>query len=196
MGNEKANSHWEAELPPKYDRVGIENFIRAKYEDKRWVPRNGTLRLSSGVRDEKSQESPASANWSGHHRSSFEQNHASPALPSKVAPVASRIPSQVILCYQSFPKQQSICQCETGRCASPQPPKVEPPVPKVVSPPQPQKSPAKVEATPPKVEKPSVAPPPKVDYATDLFNMLSMDGTIEKEPESSPNDDNAWDGLV
>ncbi|AQK71137.1 putative ADP-ribosylation factor GTPase-activating protein AGD5 [Zea mays] len=173
MGNEKANSHWEAELPPKYDRVGIENFIRAKYEDKRWVPRNGTLRLSSGVRDEKSQESPASANWSGHHRSSFEQNHASPALPSKVAPVASRIPSQ----------------------ASPQPPKVEPPVPKVVSPPQPQKSPAKVEATPPKVEKPSVAPPPKVDYATDLFNMLSMDGTIEKEPESSPNDDNAWDGF-
>jgi hypothetical protein len=32
MGNEKANSHWEAELPPNYDRVGIENFIRAKYD--------------------------------------------------------------------------------------------------------------------------------------------------------------------
>ena len=30
MGNEKANSYWEAELPPNYDRVGIENFIRAK----------------------------------------------------------------------------------------------------------------------------------------------------------------------
>jgi stromal membrane-associated protein len=82
-----------------------------------------------------------------------------------------------------------------GKQASPQPPKVEPPVPKVVSPPQPQKSPAKVEATPPKVEKPSVAPPPKVDYATDLFNMLSMDGTTEKESESSSNDDNAWDGF-
>ena len=26
-----ANSYWEAELPPNYDRVGIENFIRAKY---------------------------------------------------------------------------------------------------------------------------------------------------------------------
>jgi stromal membrane-associated protein len=82
-----------------------------------------------------------------------------------------------------------------GKQASPQAPKVEPPVPKVVSPPQPQKSLAKVEATPPKVEKPSVAPPPKVDYATDLFNMLSMDGTTEKESESSPNDDNAWDGF-
>ncbi|CAA3006909.1 probable ADP-ribosylation factor GTPase-activating AGD5 isoform X1 [Olea europaea subsp. europaea] len=32
MGNEKSNSYWEAELPPNYDRVGIENFIRAKYE--------------------------------------------------------------------------------------------------------------------------------------------------------------------
>ncbi|XP_066397899.1 ADP-ribosylation factor GTPase-activating protein AGD5-like [Miscanthus floridulus] len=173
MGNEKANGYWEAELPPNYDRVGIENFIRAKYEDKRWVPRNGTSRPSSGVRDEKSQESPASANRSGHgHRSSFEQNRGSLALPSKVAPVASRIPSQ-----------------------APQPPKVEPPVPKVVSPPQPQKSPAKVEATPTKVEKPSVVPPPKVDYATDLFNMLSMDGTAEKESESSSHDDNAWDGF-
>ncbi|OEL27103.1 putative ADP-ribosylation factor GTPase-activating protein AGD5 [Dichanthelium oligosanthes] len=171
MGNEKANSYWEAELPPNYDRVGIENFIRAKYEDKRWVPRNGTSRPSSGTRDEKSQESPASANRSGHgHRSSFEQNRASPA-PSKTAPVASRMPSQA------------------------SPPKVEPPVAKVVSPPQPQKSPAKVEATPSKVEKPSVAPPPKVDYATDLFNMLSMDGTNEKESESSSNDDNAWDGF-
>ncbi|CAN6219248.1 unnamed protein product [Urochloa humidicola] len=171
MGNEKANSYWEAELPPNYDRVGIENFIRAKYEDKRWVPRNGTSRPTSGVRDEKSQESPASANKSGYgHRSSFEQNRASPA-PTKIAPVASRMPSQASA------------------------PKVEPPVPKVVSPPQPHKSPAKVDATPPKVEKPSVAPPPKVDYATDLFNMLSMDGTTEKESESSSNDDNAWDGF-
>lgn len=31
MGNEKANSYWEAELPRNYDRVGIEHFIRAKY---------------------------------------------------------------------------------------------------------------------------------------------------------------------
>lgn len=33
MGNERANCYWEAELPPNYDRVGIENFIRAKYVD-------------------------------------------------------------------------------------------------------------------------------------------------------------------
>lgn len=40
MGNVKANSYWEAELPRNYDRVGIENFIRAKYEEKRWAAKD------------------------------------------------------------------------------------------------------------------------------------------------------------
>ncbi|XP_077247160.1 uncharacterized protein LOC143886877 isoform X2 [Tasmannia lanceolata] len=42
MGNEKSNSYWEAELPQNYDRVGIENFIRAKYEEKKWAPKKAT----------------------------------------------------------------------------------------------------------------------------------------------------------
>lgn len=32
MGNERSNNYWEAELPPKHDRVVIEYFIRAKYD--------------------------------------------------------------------------------------------------------------------------------------------------------------------
>ncbi|KAB2633774.1 ADP-ribosylation factor GTPase-activating protein AGD15 [Pyrus ussuriensis x Pyrus communis] len=40
MGNEKANSYWEKELPPNFDRSGTENFIRAKYEGKMWVSKN------------------------------------------------------------------------------------------------------------------------------------------------------------
>ncbi|XP_057537186.1 ADP-ribosylation factor GTPase-activating protein AGD5-like [Amaranthus tricolor] len=39
MGNEKANAHWEVELPRNYDRGQIENFIRAKYVEKRWITR-------------------------------------------------------------------------------------------------------------------------------------------------------------
>lgn len=31
MGNEKANSYWEAELPRNHSRVVIEKFIRSKY---------------------------------------------------------------------------------------------------------------------------------------------------------------------
>ncbi|KAJ4713665.1 Arf GTPase activating protein [Melia azedarach] len=42
MGNEKSNKYWEAELPPNFDRSRIEKFIRAKYEDKRWVRKGAT----------------------------------------------------------------------------------------------------------------------------------------------------------
>jgi len=148
--------------------------VNYRYEDKRWIPRNGTSKLPSSARDEKISESQASHASKGGHgqRSSFEQHRASPAATNKIVPVASRMHTQ----------------------ASPQT-KAELPVPKFASPPQPVKSPAKVDATPRKVHQPSVASPPKVDYATDLFDMLSMDGPTEKEPESSSNDDNAWDGF-
>ncbi|XP_065878998.1 ADP-ribosylation factor GTPase-activating protein AGD5-like [Euphorbia lathyris] len=53
MGNEKSNEYWEAELPPNYDRVGVENFIRAKYEDKRWVRRDGKGKSPSRVIEQK-----------------------------------------------------------------------------------------------------------------------------------------------
>ncbi len=45
----------------------------------------------------------------------------------------------------------------------------------------------------------SVIAPPKVDYATDLFNMLSMDGPSdgpsENGLEAASPDDNAWAGF-
>ena len=37
--------------------------------------------------------------------------------------------------------------------------------------------------------------PPKVDFATDLFNMLSMDGPSENGLEAAPADDNSWAGF-
>lgn len=40
-----------------------------------------------------------------------------------------------------------------------------------------------------------VASPPKVDYATDLFNMLSMDGPSENSTEAATADDNSWAGF-
>ncbi|CDO98576.1 unnamed protein product [Coffea canephora] len=36
MGNQKANSYWEAELPLNVDRSNMEKFIRAKYQEKKW----------------------------------------------------------------------------------------------------------------------------------------------------------------
>ncbi|KAG6584295.1 putative ADP-ribosylation factor GTPase-activating protein AGD15, partial [Cucurbita argyrosperma subsp. sororia] len=42
MGNERSNCYWEAELPPNVDNRGNQMFIRAKYEEKRWVSKNKT----------------------------------------------------------------------------------------------------------------------------------------------------------
>lgn len=179
MGNEKSNSYWEAELPPNYDRVGIENFIRAKYEDKRWIPRNTTSRAPSKVSEEMMYKSRQRPGDRVEHRrstsmgSSVELNKLPPSTIKKVISVAPKVRLE---------------------------PKPEPVLPKADPPHSPEKAPAKLEASPkvetspPKVEaQPPV--PPKIDYATDLFNMLSMGGPTVNQPASSSIDDNAWAGF-
>ncbi|KAL9266558.1 putative ADP-ribosylation factor GTPase-activating protein AGD15 [Drosera capensis] len=37
MGNARANSYWEAKLPPNFSKSGIDRFIHTKYVDKKWV---------------------------------------------------------------------------------------------------------------------------------------------------------------
>ena len=51
------------------------------------------------------------------------------------------------------------------------------------------------EVTKPAADTTPVATPPKVDYATDLFNMLSMDGPSENGSEAVSADDNSWAGF-
>ncbi|KAG2371899.1 ADP-ribosylation factor GTPase-activating protein [Vigna angularis] len=155
MGNEKANNYWEAELPPNYDRVGIENFIRAKYDEKRWIPRDGNPKTPSGLREERSP-----SHWqrpgerSGHNvvsektfegRKKFQPSNAIPATRNSV-PAPPKAPEQ--------PQAESSKQAMDAAQNT----------------------------------------PPKVDYATDLFNMLSMDVPKENgsESASTTTDDNLW----
>lgn len=42
---------------------------------------------------------------------------------------------------------------------------------------------------------PEAVSPPKVDFATDLFNMLSMDNPAESGSEAHSTDDNGWAGF-
>ncbi|XP_008805833.1 ADP-ribosylation factor GTPase-activating protein AGD5-like [Phoenix dactylifera] len=163
MGNEKANSYWEAELPPNYDRVGIENFIRAKYEEKRWVPRDKKSTSISELVEENS-EKPGD---SGGHGSANNVN--SSEKRTTIPPQNARTDNLVV-----------------PKIPSPVPPesKAEP-VTILVSPPQPSETaPAVVDAPP--------APPPKVDQTVDLFNVLMVEDPSENVSESSSTDDNAW----
>ncbi|KAF7836771.1 putative ADP-ribosylation factor GTPase-activating protein AGD5 [Senna tora] len=179
MGNEKANSYWEAELPPNYDRVGIENFIRAKYEEKRWLPRDGKPKSPSRQQEERTPYwqrhtertghgyAPTSENTS-HERKRNQPSNAIPATRIS-APAPPKVPEQVT----PLTKPQHV---EKAEPAAPEP---------------------QVETT----KQATVMDqntPPKVDYATDLFNMLSMDGPSENNSEeagSGASDNNNWAGF-
>ncbi|XP_009762283.1 uncharacterized protein LOC107787380 isoform X2 [Nicotiana tabacum] len=82
MGNQKSNSYWEAELPPKSGRVGIENFIRSKYVEKRWIPRKGNVKASPRVRGE---HNSASKQGTDGDTVYIKRNIAPPELPKQIA---------------------------------------------------------------------------------------------------------------
>ncbi|CAL9037670.1 unnamed protein product [Musa banksii] len=165
MGNEKANSYWEAELPPNYDRVGIENFIRAKYEEKRWVPLDKRFKLPSKFQEDKASEYKEKSSDTGgdddtNNVKSLEKQDNEPQSTRTDNLVVPKLPSPV----------SSIQKVETGRTL-------------VGSPESAEVAPAMVNAK---------TTPPKADPTLDLFNMLSMDGTSENGTESSSVNDNSW----
>ncbi|XP_077243285.1 ADP-ribosylation factor GTPase-activating protein AGD5-like [Tasmannia lanceolata] len=178
MGNEKSNSYWEEELPPNYDRVGIENFIRAKYEEKRWIPRDGTSKSSSRASEGKASISKQKTGDTGGHvyanagHSSEERKNVPPQSAKIRISMVPKLSNQV----SSDPKPEPVLaqadstqkvQATSGTHAD---------------------STHKAQATPD-------ISLPKVDFATDLFNMLSMEGPSESGLESSSIDDNAWAGF-
>ncbi|RWW68735.1 hypothetical protein BHE74_00023723 [Ensete ventricosum] len=172
MGNERSNSYWEAELPPNYNRVGIENFVRAKYEDKRWIPRNGAHRSPSRL--EKASESlQRHGNGAGHgitnDSGTIKVEHSSkPHISMKN--VCSNLPSQVY----TIPKEEQ---------------------PMAKSNVQPlDTTPARADTATPKINT-LPAPPPKADYLTDLLNNLSVEIPSESASDSSSKDDNSWAGF-
>ncbi|KNA24097.1 hypothetical protein SOVF_018930 isoform A [Spinacia oleracea] len=180
MGNERANSFWEAELPPNYDRVGIENFIRAKYEEKRWVPKDGSqLSPSSGGEE-----------YLSTHQSRVEERNGHVYVNKPVKVTEERKSTLASSARETR---------SAGRISIPSPPKGAEQTTPVR---QPQHEIQKPEATVQESEvakqaasTSSAAPPPKVDFATDLFNMLSMDDSSESPTENANNDDNAWAGF-
>ncbi|XP_061367199.1 ADP-ribosylation factor GTPase-activating protein AGD5-like [Gastrolobium bilobum] len=179
MGNEKANSYWEAELPPNYDRVGIENFIRAKYEEKRWVARDGKPKSPSSLREE---ITPS------HWQRPVERGGHAYAVASENT-------------FEERKKSQPSNVIPATRISVPAPPKG----PELVTPVTKPKHIEKVEPVEPHPQAGTSKQttgtaensPPKVDFATDLFDMLSMDGPSEtgSGEAGATTDDNNWAGF-
>ncbi|KAG5235548.1 ADP-ribosylation factor GTPase-activating protein [Salix suchowensis] len=178
MGNERVNSYWEAELPPNYDRVGIENFIRAKYEEKRWVSKDGRTQSPPSGLDERSSLHQRPDERSGHGRTRSSENLSEEKKNSQVSSSRNSAPAT--------------------RISVPVPPRG----PKQVTPARPQqvveKAEPVVEVTEATKKVADAAPAvsaPKVDFATDLFNLLSMDGPSENGSAAASNEDNGWAGV-
>ncbi|XP_073281544.1 probable ADP-ribosylation factor GTPase-activating protein AGD15 [Primulina huaijiensis] len=64
IGNEKSNNYWEAELPPNFERTPIDNFIHAKYVDKKWASKTA-MPPSEVVGAEQSCEKSVGPSFSG-----------------------------------------------------------------------------------------------------------------------------------
>ncbi|XP_078447684.1 ARF-GAP domain 5 isoform X2 [Wolffia australiana] len=157
MGNDKSNSYWEAELPPNYDRVGIENFIRAKYEEKRWVPKDRKSKPAPEARVEQREHSIKNVTKlpNGRERPSVERSSISAHPKNNSPPEAPKVPSN--------PKADVV----------PAPVKPQPAAPATVM---------------------AASSPPKVDFADDLFRMLTVNGPANNGSGSTA-DDNSWAGF-
>ncbi|VFQ58597.1 unnamed protein product [Cuscuta campestris] len=171
MGNERANCYWEAELPPNYDRVGIENFIRAKYEEKRWAPKDGKQASPSSIREERPPLQWGQCSDRSGHGHTNNSVHLSNERKNVHTPSTKQGTS-------------------TARVSIPVPPKGPENAAPELTPQENQKAEPVTTAEP---AKPATAP--KLDFATDLFNMLSMDDPTEDGSEAVASDDNMWAGF-
>ncbi|KAJ8534478.1 hypothetical protein K7X08_016206 [Anisodus acutangulus] len=171
MGNEKANGYWEAELPPNYDRVGIENFIRAKYEDKRWIPEDGKEKSAFRIQDER-----ATVQQQQHYDRS---GHARSYSGSSDERISTQCPST----KQDIP---------AARFSIPLPPRGPEQVSSGALPHQTSQGTQPIAVTESAKQVAEVAHPPKVDIATDLFDMLSMDSPNNNGANAASVDDNSW----
>ncbi|CAL1397849.1 unnamed protein product [Linum trigynum] len=209
MGNEKSNSYWEAELPPNHDRAGIENFIRAKYVDKRWIPRDGKARiLPSNVNGEKGSIAGGASRSneqrqitrSDYDRASMDRKIAPPPVTTNgssvrvsksvnLEPVAVAVPPK-----SSPPEPVKVVQQQQIAAQTPKPQQsVKNSEPAVTKPALPKKETSQTPPAP--VPAPTPAPAPKVDYATELFNLLCMDGS-SLNGSNAPTSSNAWSTTV
>ncbi|KAL1146976.1 hypothetical protein V6Z11_A10G022800 [Gossypium hirsutum] len=202
MGNKKSNNYWEAELPPNYDRVGIENFIRAKYVEKRWIPRGRKEKSSPSVNDKK--ESPHKLEaLSGAYKNTNNVNPVSTEKKVIHQPLANNgIPTP-----KSFSQMNVNVPQKVKPDIKPEEPRYKPKPSAVTAEPIKQEvtntpSVSKAEfikqdvTNTPSVSKAEsikrdvnttapVVASSKIDYATELFNLLSMGNSGENDSGSA-----------
>ncbi|KAK9106299.1 hypothetical protein Syun_022310 [Stephania yunnanensis] len=105
MGNEKSNNYWEAELPPNHNRDDTENFIRLKYEGKRWIPKKETqFTPKPEERNSNFNSELKGGNSSGHSNNYKESSH----VETHARNIAQEAPMTVLASQEYLNKEESV----------------------------------------------------------------------------------------
>ncbi|XP_020689834.1 ADP-ribosylation factor GTPase-activating protein AGD5 [Dendrobium catenatum] len=165
MGNQRANGYWEAELPPNYDRVGIENFIRAKYEERRWVPKNEKSKAPPREVELRTRSSQLNSTETGGQEitnNAESPNNLKSLQPEHSKPVIIAIPKLPGLVPETKVKAKPIIDLDET-----------------------QNSATTIIA--------SASPPSKLELATDYFDLLSVEKRrSDNGYKSSAVEDDGW----
>ncbi|GLJ13991.1 hypothetical protein SUGI_0223680 [Cryptomeria japonica] len=205
MGNTKANAYWEAELPPSFkrpsenDRAGLEHFIRAKYEARRWIPRN----VSSPSKTQEEKCLPADKQQILRHEKEHREHAASERLHSYNGDT-NKGGKENDRCHARNVRDAQRTQGQTRQagpsksCSNPSSHQSS----SSSSITMPSKSPEQSHHVPSTTgaapvigdEKSSVASNPKIDPATELFNLLRIEDPTPLSNGASPSqaDDKSW----
>lgn len=147
-GNARANKYWEAKLAPGHvpSEAKIENFIRTKYESKRWVMDGGIPDPSTLGEDDDDMVGPAR-----------------PARPQRATPLTPR-PQPLSKVQEKIQVERSASQRLAGNAAAsrPPPPPQAKPAPVIDLFGDPTPAPPRSSTGPPVATR---APPPKADAA-------------------------------
>lgn len=206
MGNDKSNAYWEAELPLHYDKNQIENFIHAKYVEKRWILKDCKVKPSSSSIQELACSRPsrrygAIAEWTNNQHLFKGRRDCSTAERDR----AESCPSNVEDCsgnknghqHQQQEKEAN-CRTSVNQSASDlksfngKPTKESA---QVIPSIRPNDSLRKSEQEALKIklstaDAMTAVPSPKTDYASELFITLSMDDSADYD--SNPPEASAW----
>ncbi|KAK9706646.1 hypothetical protein RND81_07G141500 [Saponaria officinalis] len=203
MGNEKSNAYWEAELPVNYNRRRFENFIPAKYVEKKWVRRDEKVKSSPRSEEESASSSSTMSESSISVTDSATNRHTETKelpLVEKQASFREESASAKSFGHMSVtdagtdqPTANEKDRSSVGKrdvdAGNPQVRKesAEDPTTKVI--PDPDDGSKKDSQT----KQPAILKDesPKVDYATELYRMLCVDDSTESD--SSPSSDmSSW----
>lgn len=139
-GNSRANKYWEAKLAPGHQpsEAKIENFIRTKYDSKRWVmdgpmPDPSTLDVEG---DDNVPLSIVQEKAKIERSTSQRQTTAAPPISGRTQPLGRPAPASNVNLFDDFGPSQPPARPNTADIAKTRPSQTAPPAPKPAARPQ------------------------------------------------------------